>query len=333
MSGFAYCDEMEIRHLRYFVAVAEERNFSRAAERLHMAQPPLSAQIRQLEDEIGVRLLARTTRSVELTPAGGVFLEQARLLLERAETAAEHARRAARGEMGRLRLGFTGSATYELLPALTRAFRERHPDVVLELTGEMLTPAQVEGLLAGRLDVGFLRPPVHAAGLEVHVVRREPLIAVLPAQHRLAEHRRVRLAELAGEPFVTYPSQWRSVVYDAVVEACRASGFAPSVKLEVRETATLVSFVAAGLGVALVPASVRHLEVTGAVTRPLRGTTTMVELAVAWRAGDTSAVLARFLAVARAFLGGPWAPAAAVGGPDRQEMPALTAGDIQTSFI
>lgn len=296
-----YSDVVELRYLRYFVAVAEEQSFSRAADRLQMAQPPLSAQIRQLEDEIGDRLFERTTRRVELLPAGVAFLERVRSLLGMIDDAVEHARRAARGEVGRLRVGFTGSATYELLPALARRFRERYPDVVLELRGEMLTPAQAGALLADELDVAFLRPPVHVAGLEVRVLRREPLIAVLPAHHPLAGRRRVRLAELSDEPFVTYPSHWRSVVYDAVVDTCRAAGFAPRATLEVQETATLVSFVAAGLGVALVPASVRHLRVTGAVTRPLAGTTSIVELAVAWRAEECSPTLDRFLAVAQAF--------------------------------
>jgi len=290
---------MELRHLRYFLAVAEERHFGRAAERLHMAQPPLSQQIRQLEAEVGAQLLERTTRKVDLTPAGVLFMERARSILKAADAAATDAVRAASGELGRLSIGFTGSATYELLPAVAKVAREELPDVALELHGEMLTPAQVSGLLEGSLDVGFLRPPVRVPDLNVRVIRREPLVAVLPERHRLARRRSVPLKALAHEWFITYPSHFRSVMHDAVETACRKAGFRHRVAQEVNETATLVSFVAAGFGVALVPASVQHLQITGAVYRPLAGGSENVALALAWRAGDRSSVVARFLTVVR----------------------------------
>ena len=176
---------MELRHLRYFVAVAEERHFGRAAERLHIAQPPLSQQIRRLEAELGVTLLHRTTRSVEVAPAGEVLLVRAREILSAVDGATEDTRRAARGEFGRLAVGFTGSATYELLPKLADALRHALPGVLLDLRGEMLTPAQVASLLDGTLDLGLLRPPVRERALAVEVVRREPLVAVLPQAHPL----------------------------------------------------------------------------------------------------------------------------------------------------
>jgi DNA-binding transcriptional LysR family regulator len=290
---------VELRHLRSFVAVAEERHFGRAAARLHMAQPPLSQQIRRLEAELGVTLLHRTTRSVELAPAGEVLLVRAREILASVESAAEDTLRAARGEFGRIAVGFTGSATYALLPQVAAALRGALPGVVLDLRGEMLTPAQVQGLLAGTLDLGLLRPPVRERELAVEVVRREPLVAVLPEAHRLAAADAVPLEELAAEPFVVYPSHFRSVVHDAVEETCAAHGFLPRVALEVSETATLVSFVAAGLGVSLVPASVRHMTVHGAVYRPLAREAATVELAVAWRLQDASPVLERALEVVR----------------------------------
>ena len=290
---------MELRLLRSFVAVAEERHFGRAAERLHMAQPPLSQQIRRLEAELGATLLHRTTRSVELAPAGEVLLVRAREILALVEGATEDARRAARGEFGRLAVGFTGSATYALLPQVAAALRSELPGVVLDLRGELLTPAQVERLLDGRLDVGLLRPPVRDGDLAVEVVRSEPLVAVLPEAHPLAEADSVPLEELEGEPFVVYPSHFRSVVHDAVEATCAAHGFHPRVALEVSETATLVSFVAAGLGVSLVPESVRHMTVHGAVYRPLARDAAAVELAVAWRRADTSPVLERALEVVR----------------------------------
>ena len=171
--------------------------------------------------------------------------------------------------------------------------------MVLDLRGELLTPAQVERLLDGTLDLGLLRPPVHERDLDIEVLRSEPLIAVLPESHRLAAADAVPLDELASEPFVTYPSHFRSVLHDAVEDACAAHGFKPLAAHEVSETATLVSFVAAGLGVSLVPASVGNMTVRGAIYRPLADDATRVELAVAWRRDDDRPVLSRALDVIR----------------------------------
>ncbi|MCM0621206.1 LysR family transcriptional regulator [Nocardioides bruguierae] len=292
---------MELRHLRYFVAVAEECHFGRAAERLHMAQPPLSQQIKQLEAELGVQLLERTSRRVELTPAGQRYLERARDVLARVEAANDEAALVAGGMVGRVSIGFTGSATYELLPAISRALQARLPGVEADLRGELLTPRQVSGMLAHELDLGVLRPPVGDPAIEVHPLRRERLVVVLPETHRLAGHGAVDLAALADDPFVTYPSHQRSVVHDAVLAACQDAGFTPH-GTEVAETSTLVSFVAAGLGVALVPESVQHLRITGATYRPLVAASADVDLAVAHRAGDASPVLARVLDVVRAVV-------------------------------
>lgn len=290
---------MELRHLRYFVAVAEERHFGRAAARLHIAQPPLSQQIRRFEDELGAPLLYRTTRSVELSPAGEVLLERGREILAAVDAAIEDARRAARGEYGRLAIGFTGSSTYEMLPSLAAALRRELPGVVLDLQGELLTPAQVTRLLDGTLDLGLLRPPVRERDLIIEVLRSEPLIAVLPESHPLGDSKAVPLGQLKDESFVTYPSHFRSVLHDAVEDACAAHGFRPIAAHEVAETATLVSFVAAGLGVSLVPASVRHMTVQGAIYRPLSDDSTRVELAAAWRRDDDRPMLARALDVIR----------------------------------
>ena len=293
---------MELRQLRYFVAVAEERHFGRAAARLHIAQPPLSQQIRRFEAELGEPLLYRTTRRVELAPAGEVLLERAREILAAVDSAVEDARRAARGEYGRLAVGFTGSSTYELLPAIAAALREELPGVLLDLRGELLTPAQVARLLDGTLDVGLLRPPVRERELNTEVLRSEPLVAVLPESHPLAASEAIPLEGFEGEPFVTYPSHFRSVLHDAVEDACAAHGFEPVAADEVAETATLVSFVAAGLGVSLVPASVTNMTVRGAVYRPLSDDTARVELAAAWRRDDDRPVLARALDVIRGAL-------------------------------
>jgi DNA-binding transcriptional LysR family regulator len=294
---------MELRHIRYFIAVAEECHFGRAAERLHIAQPPLSQQIKQLEAELGVQLLIRSTRRVELTEAGERYLERARSIVAAVDEAGREATRVAAGEVGRVSLGFVGSTTYELLPRLARVLRLDFPLVELDLHGEMLTPDQVAGLHAGTLDLAFLRPPVRDPDLRLKVLRREPLVAVLPESHPLADLDAVSLEGLRSEPFITYPSQHRSVTYDAVFDACLASGFEPDVRQEVSETSTLVSFVAAGIGVALVPASVQHLRITGAVYRPLEGEPAMIELAVAKRARDDSPHIARILARAERLLG------------------------------
>jgi DNA-binding transcriptional LysR family regulator len=292
---------MELRHLRYYVAVAEECHFGRAAQRLLIAQPPLSQQIKQLEAELGVQLLVRSTRRVELTPAGERYLVRAREILAGVDAAGAEAVRVAAGEVGHVAIGFTGSATYELLPTLSRALRAALPGVELDLRGEQLTPSQVDGLLDGTLDVGLLRPPVGDAAVEVRQLRDEPLVAVLPETHPLAAADTVAIGDLRDEPFVGYPSQHRSVVHDAVLAACRDAGFTPR-PTEVAETSTLVSFVAAGMGVALVPASVRHLRITGATYRPLAGDPPRVALAVATRLGETSPVVRRVLDVVSAAM-------------------------------
>ena len=294
---------IELRHLRYFVAVAEECHFGRAAARLNMAQPPLSQQIKQLETELGVQLFVRSTRRVELTPAGRRYLERATSILGAVTEAGDEAVRINAGLLGRVAIGFTGSATYELLPNLARALRVDLPDIDLDLKGEMLTPSQVDALLNHRLDLGILRPPVRNPDLIVRILRREPLIAVLPETHVLAAEPSVSLADLRRDPFISYPSHQRSVVYDAVFDACQRAGFTPAVVQEVAETATLVSFVAAGLGVALVPASVQHLRITGATYRPLIGSTVEVELAVVHRRDETSPHVARVLARIGELLG------------------------------
>ena len=295
---------MELRRIQYFVAVAEEAHFGRAAQRLQMAQPPLSQQIRALEAEMGVALFRRTTRKVELTAAGERFLPRARAILAEVDDAVAEAVQVADGMLGKIAIGFTGSATYDLLPSLVRVLRADLPGIELDIHGEMLTPDQVTALTEGSLDLGLLRPPVRSTAIDVQVLRREPLIAVLPEHHPLAGRDRVRLPDLRDDPFVTYPSQHRSVVYEAVMDACQQAGFVPATVHEVAETSTLVSFVAAGLGVALVPASVQHLRITGATYLPLAGTTREVELALATRAGETSPHVARVRARAETLIGG-----------------------------
>jgi DNA-binding transcriptional LysR family regulator len=283
---------VELRHLRYFVAVAEERHFGHAARRLHIAQPPLSQQIRQLEAELGVRLLNRTTRRVELTPAGASFLGRARDVLAAAEAAAVEARRVDAGLEGRLVVGCVGSATYSLLPSLARRLREQMPAVDFSFRGEMLVPDQVDALLRGDVDLALLRPPVDTPGIALTSLRRERFIVALPEGHRLVGRRRLRVDDLREESFIGYPGLGRSVMSERVTALCREAGFEPRIRQEVGETSTLVTFVAAGLGVALVPEPVASLGVTGATYRPLSGVGT-IELSAAIRSGDEAPHLAR----------------------------------------
>lgn len=290
---------VELRHLRYFLAVAEERNFTRAAERLSIAQSPLSQQIRQLEHDIGVELFTRTTRSVTLTYAGDVFLQRARALLAGADTAADDARKAAAGQLGSLSVGFTGSATYELLPTLVRAYADRYPDVTLEVHSDMVTPRQTEQLLDDRLSVGVLRPPVTIPGLAVETIRSEPVVVILASRHPATVHRHLDLADLRDEWFISYPTDPPSTMYSIMRSACESAGFKPRIRQTVADSAALVALVAADMGIALVPASLRHLRINGATFRPLRTPALTTGLALAYRETDVSPLVRRFLETAR----------------------------------
>jgi DNA-binding transcriptional LysR family regulator len=290
---------MDVRVIRSFIAVAEEKNFTRAAVRLNVAQSPLSQQIIRLEGELGVQLFERTTRTVELTESGEVFYARMQILLSLHDDAIDATRKTAHGELGRLSVGFTGSSTYELLPAFVRSYHERSPGVTLDLHTEMFTPGQVKALLDGRLSVGILRPPVYAEGLVVEMLRRESMVALLPSQHRLASERTIDLGSLRDEWFVSYPQTPDSTLYSVVLSACDAAGFIPRVRNVISDTAALVTLVAAGLGVALVPSSLRHLAINGAVYRPLRSPAIEIGLAIAYRENDNSPLVRRFVETAR----------------------------------
>jgi DNA-binding transcriptional LysR family regulator len=289
---------MELRHLRYFVTVAEELHFGRAAARLQMAQPPLSQQIRQLEGELGVALLHRTTHHVALTAAGEAFLEEARRTLAQAEEARRTALRVGSGEVGQFRLGFIGSAAYDVLPVLVRAYRVQFAEVEVVLR-HMSTAQQLDALHGRTLDVGILRPPVPRATLATLTVRREPFVVAVPAGHPWACSRRIHLAALAQEPFILFPQAMQKDYNAQVLALCRRAGFEPRVGQEVTEMLTLVGLVAAGLGISLVPASTRNLLSKGVVYRPLQGAQELAELVLAWRREDASEVVNGFLSVVR----------------------------------
>jgi DNA-binding transcriptional LysR family regulator len=289
---------IDLRHLRYFVAVAEELHFGRAAARLGISQPPLSQQIQHLERTMGVVLLERTNRRVRLTPAGAVLLERARRLLGAMEEAVEATRGAARGEVGTLSVAFAASVMFLALPRIIREFRVRYPGVHLELR-ELPTGTQIEALLAGELDVGFLRQPADNPLLHLEPVMRDPLLIALNAQHPLARRARVPLAALAQERFVLFPRDLAPGLYALVLSLCREAGFVPHVVQESRELYTTVSLVEAGMGVTIVPASVRKLGWRGVVYKSIREPGALSTVAVSWRVDASNPVIRSFVEVVR----------------------------------
>jgi DNA-binding transcriptional LysR family regulator len=284
---------MDIRDLRTFVAVAELASFSRAAEQLHLAQPAVSQHVKRLERDVGAAVLRRSTRRVELTAVGEQLLRRARSILAEVAHAEEEVRLIESGGAGRVSVGFVGTATYDLLPRVARRVRQELPGITLELHGEQLSPALVEALLARRLDVVVVRDPGPDPALALRPLRSEPLVAVLPADHPAGKGDSVALADLRGSPFVTHPSGYRSVMHAAVLDACRRVGFTPVEMVEVRETATLVAFVAAGIGVALVPDPVRSLALAGVIYRSLSDVDPRTELVLATRSGEASPAVRR----------------------------------------
>lgn len=289
---------MELRHLRYFVAVAEELHFGHAAEHLHISQPPLSQQIRRLEAELGVELFMRNRRRVALTRAGRLLLANALPLLREAERVQTLMTRAGQGLVGQLDIGFVGSAGYEALPQILRAFRDRYPDVELNLD-EQTTAEQVESLNAGRIDVGLVRPPVIDGSIKLMPLMTEQLIAALPDSHRLASRKWISVSDLAEEPFVCLPRRLRASLYDDVFSVCAQAGFTPSVVQEAEGMHTIISLVSAGIGVSLAPAAVEIFQHPHVVYRQLRGLNANLELALAQRSNDNSLLVEQFRDVAR----------------------------------
>ncbi|MUG95062.1 LysR family transcriptional regulator [Scytonema sp. UIC 10036] len=289
---------MELRHLRYFVTVAEELHFGRAAERLQMAQPPLSHQIRQLELELGVELFHRTKRSVQLTEVGQLFLEEARQILIQAGQAVQIVQQASSGEVGRLVLGFVGSATYSILPDTLKLFRKKFPKVLLSLH-EMTTAEVVQALHEKRIHLGFVRPPINDEELIIESVFKESFIVALPKSHPLERETKIYLKMLANEPFILFPRHLGSGFYDQIVAMCQKAGFSPQVAQEAVQMQTIVSLVAAELGVAIVPASMQNLQRVGVVYKLLAEETPQAELAMIWRRDEKSPVLHKFLDIVR----------------------------------
>ena len=300
---------MELRHLRYFIAVAEEAHITRAAERLGIQQPPLSQQIKALEQELGVQLLRRKPRGVELTDAGQAFLERARIILAEVERAFASTRRTARGEQGRVVVGFTGSAPFHpFVPRVIRSFREMSPlvSLVLEESG---SSELVQGLHNESIDAAFIRSPVaDVVELVVRPLLEEDMIVALPVSHALAVGNgapdaanslaapALPLASLANETFILYKRPGGPGLYDTIITACRGAGFSPTVGQEAPRIISTLNLVAAGLGLSIVPASLRRLQMDGVVYRRLSGSPGLkAPLILACRPGQNSAAVQRFI--------------------------------------
>ena len=291
---------MELRHLRYFCAVAEEQSFTSAARRLHVSQSGVSGQVRDLERELGVTLLRRNQREVMLTPEGAVFLREAQDILVHAQRAVEIVTRASRGQYGKLTIGLCGPATSSFLPRLIREFRRRQPGVMLSLKD--IEPAHQPSALANReIDIGFTRsvPAEFRKTLRSEIYFSEPLVAVLPRGHALQDTEAIQLAQLSAERIILYAREGAPELFDAIIAMCRRAKFSPNIVDTPRLWQSVLTMVEAGEGVSLVPTSVQHLCSNGVSFRPLCDKKFHVDVVLAWRHSDPDAIRDGFLSLLR----------------------------------
>ncbi|GAA2805052.1 LysR substrate-binding domain-containing protein [Saccharopolyspora taberi] len=292
----------DLRRMEYFVAVAEELHFGRAARRLRISQPPLSMQIQRLEEELGVQLLERTKRSVALTAAGAVFLDEARETLRRVTLATERTRRAARGDLGRIAIGVIESALHSVVPPVIRHFCTRFPEVEISVTESRIS-TQLRDLAAEKLDVGFVHPPVQHPELAQETLFTEPLLAVVPDSHPLAAQRHVRLAELCAHPLIMVPREINPPLHDRFIARCHELALEPVISREAWPKQTVVALVAAGLGLSVLPACMERLGHPGVVYRPLVDGEVDVATSLVWRKAGSAPTTLAFLDSAREVSG------------------------------
>ncbi|ALS20582.1 LysR family transcriptional regulator [Paenibacillus naphthalenovorans] len=283
---------MELRQLQYFLTVAEELNFSRAAERLQITQPPLSLQIQHLESELGVLLFYRNNRHVELTDAGKVFADEVRKMLDYLRRAIENTKRTHHGEIGKLTVGFVGSATYDILPMVLREFRSLYPDVQVHLL-ELPTPKQIEALREDEIDVGVLRPPVHDENIRTEIVSSVPCVLAVPKQHPLVNKKDISLTDLAPYPFVMLSRKTWAGLYDEILGLC-----SPTIQQEAFEFQTVIGLVAAGMGIAVVPQSAMNLHTQDVEYIDLNNQFPAASMGVSWRRNDQSPLVKAFIKIA-----------------------------------
>jgi DNA-binding transcriptional LysR family regulator len=290
-------EEIDLRHLRYFLAVAETLHFSKAAQLLGIAQPPLSQQIKRLEQLLGHRLFDRTTRGVKLTLAGQLLAERARSTIEKVQDDLAQVRRLGRGEEGTLTVGFSGSVMFTDLPVAIGTYRRRYPKVELRLR-ESNTSAQISALLMGTLDLAFLRDGDATEGIEISTLFEERYVAVLPVGHALAGKRSLHVRDLRNEPFILFARRMGPLAFDRTIACCEQNGFRPKIVQDAPQWPTLVRLVAAGLGVSLAPGCVANVAIPGAVYREVRAACrTTVDLGV--KAGSASTLAGNFIEIAR----------------------------------
>jgi DNA-binding transcriptional LysR family regulator len=292
--------EIELRHLRYFLAVAETLHFSKAAQLLGIAQPPLSQQIKRLEQLVGHRLFDRTTRGVKLTLAGQLLAERARSTIEKVQDDLTQVRRLGRGEEGTLTVGYSGSVMFTALPAAIESYRRRYPKVELRLR-ELNTSAQIAALLNGTLDLAFLRDGDPTEGIEISTLFEERYVAVLPETHPLARKRSLRVQDLKREPFILFARRMGPLAFDRTIACCERNGVRPNIVQDAPQWPTLVRLVAAGLGVSLAPACVATVAIPGAVYREVRAACrTTVDLGI--KTGSAMTLARNFMEIAREHL-------------------------------
>lgn len=296
--------ELDLRQLRYFVAVAEELHFGRAAARLGIAQPPLSQQIKRLEAILGTPLFERTSRRVALTEAGVTLLDGARRTLAQVSELAEEVRRTGRGETGSLTVAFAASLMFHALPPVIREFRKRYPAVHLELR-ELSTGQQMDAVRHGEVDIGFMRQPGRDKGFHIETVMEEPLIIALPARHRLAPQTTVALSALAHDDFVLFPKEVAPGLHAQVFALCREAGFTPNVTQESREQYTTMGLVDAEVGVTIIPSSVQELGWSGVVYKSIASALASSHIAMVWRTDHRSPVIRAFAKLVREVLQKP----------------------------
>lgn len=287
---------IDIKPLRYFVTLAETRHFGRAAARLNLSQPPLSRQLAALEASLGVTLVERSPRSVTLTAAGERFYADAKAILTAVEQAVSNAQAAAQGDAGKLAIGFTMCAAYNVVPGYARAFGAAFPEVALHLR-EVVSNDLAEQVLAGHIDAAIMFPTIPDKGLATRTILSEPLCVALSRSHPRARARRLKIAQLAGEPFVLASEDVAPTLRATIVEHCRSGGFEPDIRFEVQLQQTVLSLVDEGVGVALVPASMRKAQLAGVVFRPLVDAP-LIEQVLAWSPANRNPCLARFLELA-----------------------------------
>jgi DNA-binding transcriptional LysR family regulator len=291
--------DIELRHLRYFVMVAEELHFGRAAERLHLSQPPLSQQIKRLEELLGYPLFVRTSRSVSLTAAGDAFLERAQRTLRIMQRDVDETRSIGRGEVGSLHLGFVGSGMLTTLPSVFRAYSKAYPSVRMHLY-ESFTARVTEGMLNGTLDAGILRDGDPSDKLDITKIFSEPFVAVLPATHPRARQKSISVASLRGDPFVYYPPTAGNRAYEKPLQLCEEHGFRPRIAQEAQHWLTILQLIGAGLGVTIAPACVRRIALPEVVCLPLRDAKITSDIELACLKGESRPIVARFRQIALA---------------------------------